>query len=208
MNNSNSLIIIAKYPEKEHVKTRLKGLLTDDERLRLYESLLKQTVHKLRSIPGVSTFIAFAPPDAEVYFSSFNVNLIPLPAGDLGINMFQAFKEVFMKGYTRAALVGADIPDLSGSIITRAFELLSVNDLVFGPAEDGGYYLIGMSSLIKEVFEDVPWSSGQTLQKSLKKAGLYGYSVGFTETLSDIDTIEDLKRSGLDFLEKQELKRT
>lgn len=204
MSHRNSLIIIAKYPEKENVMTRLRDVLTDDERLRLYESLLQQTVHKLKSIPGVDTCIAFAPPDSEAYFSGFGVNLIPLPAGDLGIRMFHAFKEVFMKGYTRAALVGADIPDLSGSIITGAFELLSTNDLVFGPAKDGGYYLVGMSSLIKEVFEDVPWSSGQTLQRSLNKAGLHGYSVGFTETLSDIDTIEDLKRAGLEFREKQD----
>ena len=205
MINRNALIIIAKYPQKENVKTRLKGLLTDDERLRLYESLLHQTVHKLKSIPGVSTFIAFAPADSEAYFSDFGVNLIPLPAGDLGIRMFHAFKEVFIKGFTRAALVGADIPDLSGPIITGAFKILSANDLVFGPAKDGGYYLVGMSSLIKEVFEDVPWSSVQTLQRSLKKAELHGYSVGFTETLSDIDTVEDLKRSGLYFREKQEL---
>ena len=201
MNNRNSLIIIAKYPQKEHVKTRLKGLLTDDERLRLYESLLHQTVDKLKSIPGVSTFIAFAPADSEAYFSEFGVNLIPLPSGDLGERMYHAFQEVFMKGYTKAALVGADIPDLSGSTITGAVELLSDNDLVFGPAKDGGYYLIGMSSLIKEVFEDIPWSSEQTLQRSLMKAGLNGYSVGFTETLSDIDTIDDLKKSGLDFRE-------
>ena len=199
MNNRNSLIIIAKSPEKEHVKTRLKGLLTDEKRLRLYESMLEQTVSKLKSILGVDTFIAFAPPDSEAYFSGFGVNLIPLPPGDLGVRMFHAFKEVFKKGYLRAALVGADIPDLSDSIITRAFELLSLNDLVFGPAEDGGYYLVGMSSLIKEVFEGVPWSSGQTLEKSLKQAGLYGHSVGFTDTLSDIDTIEDLKKSGLEF---------
>jgi rSAM/selenodomain-associated transferase 1 len=197
MSNENSLIIIAKYPEKENVMTRLKDKMTDEERLRLYESLLQQTVHKLKSIPGVDTCIAFAPPDSEEYFLNFGVHLIPLPAGDLGIRMFHAFKEVFIKGYARAALVGVDIPDLSGSIITRAFKLLSVNDLVFGPANDGGYYMVGMSSLVKEVFEDVPWSTEETLQSSLDKAGHYGYSVGFTETLSDIDTVKDLKNLDL-----------
>jgi glycosyltransferase A (GT-A) superfamily protein (DUF2064 family) len=110
--------------------------------------------------------------------------------------MFEAFTEVLNSGYKKAALVGADIPDLSASTILDAFTILSDKDLVYGPAEDGGYYLVGMRKLIKEVFKSVPWSSSQTLNKSLKQAKDFGYSVGFTNTLSDIDTIEDLKKYG------------
>jgi glycosyltransferase A (GT-A) superfamily protein (DUF2064 family) len=111
--------------------------------------------------------------------------------------MYKAFNEVFSAGYQRAALVGADIPDLSSAIIMNAIDVLSSHDLVFGPAADGGYYLVGMRTLIKEVFEDVPWSSDQTLEKSLDQSKKFKYSVGFTETLSDIDTIKDVKRAGL-----------
>lgn len=196
MNNVNALIIIAKCPERDSVKTRLRGVIPDEERLRLYESLLDQTVMKLGAIPSVDTFIAFAPSDSGEYFSRFPVNLIPLPQGDLGKRMYHAFQEVFKKGYGRAALVGADIPDLSGAIITEAFQLLSQNDIVFGPARDGGYYLIGMKSPVREVFEGVPWSSDQTLRKSLTKARFHGHSIAFTDTLSDIDTIEDLTTAG------------
>lgn len=195
--SKNALIIIAKYPEEGTVKTRLKGVLSDQERLKLYVTLLTHTVEKLRAIRGVNTFIAFAPEGSHEYFSQFNVGLISLHKGDLGIRMFEAFKEVFDKGYQKAALVGADIPDLSASIILSAMNILSDNDLVYGPAKDGGYYLVGMSRLIREVFEDVPWSSDQTLKKSILKAEQYNYSVDFTETLSDIDTIDDLKRAGL-----------
>ena len=193
--NRNALIIIAKYPEKESVKTRLKGLMPDNKRLQLYITLLNHTLRKLGSIPGVDTFIAFAPENAGEYFKQFNVKLIPLHEGDLGKRMFEALREVFGSGYQRASLVGADIPDLCDSIILDSFDILSENDLVYGPAEDGGYYLVGMRKLIKEVFENVPWSSDQTLGKSLEQAGRFGYRTGFTRMLSDIDTIEDVKRS-------------
>lgn len=197
MNNEKALIIIAKYPGNDNVKTRLKGLMSHEKRIELYIYLLNQTLKKLGSITGVDTFIAFTPEDSEAYFSRFNIELIPLYEGDLGASMFSAFKEVFESGYHKAALVGADIPDLSESIILNAFDVLTSNDLVYGPAKDGGYYLVGMNKLIKEVFENVPWSSAQTLKKSLDQAKQFGYTVGFTETLSDIDTIEDVKRAGL-----------
>lgn len=195
--NSNALIIIAKYPYKDNVMTRLRGVMPDEKRLELYESLLHSTLEKLGKVPGTDTFIAFAPGEAEDYFLRFGARLIPLDRKDLGRGMFTAFKEVFNAGYRKAALVGADIPDLSVSIILDAFDVLSENSVVFGPAKDGGYYLVGMKKLIKEVFENVPWSSEQTLEKSVLQAKSAGESVGFTRTLYDIDTAEDLKRAGL-----------
>lgn len=200
MKNSKALIIIAKYPEKETVKTRLKGLIPDEKRLELYTVLLEQTVRKLKAIPGVDTFIAYAPRNSEDYFIRFGVNLIALPEGDLGERMFFAFEKILSSGYKKVSLVGADIPALSAAIIQKSFELLSDKDIVYGPAKDGGYYLVGMSKLVKEIFENVPWSSDSTLKKSLEQAERHGYSVAFTETLSDIDTIEDVKRAGFIFL--------
>jgi hypothetical protein len=194
--HNNALIIIAKYPEKENVKTRLKGLMPDEKRVELYVSLLKHTVEKLRSVPGADTFIAYAPVKAEYYFRDFETRLISLPDGDLGSRMFHSFKEVFQLGYQKAALVGADIPDISFSIIEESFDLLSDKDIVYGPAKDGGYYLVGMRKLVKEIFENVPWSSELTLKMSLEQAERYGYSAAFTETLSDIDTIEDVISAG------------
>jgi rSAM/selenodomain-associated transferase 1 len=196
MKNINALIIIAKYPEKGKVKTRIQGL-SDGQRTELYKKLLNQTMEKLSSIPGVDTFIAFAPDSSEDYFKGFGVKLIPLHEGDLGVRMYKAFERVFSSGYQRAALAGADIPDLSPGIIQSAMDILSGLDLVFGPAEDGGYYLVGMRKLIKEVFENVPWSSDRTLEKSLDQSKKFNYSVGFTDTLNDIDTIDDVKRAGL-----------
>ena len=195
--NDNALIIIAKYPEKKNVKTRLKGSMSDEQRLELYVSLLNRAMADLGNIPGVDTFIAYAPKEREDYFLKFNLGMIPLNKGGLGVGMLKAFEEVFSLGYKKASLVGADIPDLSPEIIIEAFDVLSENDLVYGPAKDGGYYLVGMRKLIKEVFENVPWSSDQTLKKSLEQSTISGNSVGFTEMLSDIDRIEDVKNAGL-----------
>jgi len=197
MKNKNALIIIAKHPEKGKVKTRLMGTMSDEKRLELYTYLLENTMQRLGAISGVDTFIAYAPQNAESYFLRFGLKLIPLPEGDLGKRMFHAFREVFKEGYEKAALVGVDIPGLTGSIILRAFELLSDSDIVYGPAKDGGYYLVGMGALVKEIFERVPWSSENTLKESIERAKQYGYSIALTETLSDIDTIEDVRRSGV-----------
>ena len=196
MNNRNALIIIAKHPQKGAVKTRIKGL-SDEQRVELYTRLLNDTMEKLSSFSGVDTYIAFAPSHTKDFFSRFNVGLIPLSDGDLGERMYEAFNCTFKKEYKKICLVGADIPDLSESIIIDSFNQLSEHDLVYGPARDGGYYLIGMSKLIKEVFNNVPWSSPMTLESSMNNAKQAGYSVGRITELSDIDTFEDAKKHGL-----------
>lgn len=201
MKYRNALIIIAKYPEAGLVKTRLSGFMPDDKILKLYTYLLEQTIHKLRAVPGADTYIAYAPEHAEEYFSGFGTGLISLSGRDLGLNMFHSFDVLFKKGYQKVALVGADIPDLSASIIMRAFDVLSLHDLVFGPSQDGGYYLVGMKKMIRGVFENVPWSSGETLKKSLEQVKKSGFLVGFTETLGDIDTIDDVKKRAFPGLE-------
>ena len=86
---------------------------------------------------------------------------------------------------------------INSSIVLNAFDLLSDNDIVFGPARDGGYYLVGLKTPIREIFQDIQWSTSLTLKESLDKASNKGYEVAFTEMLSDIDTIDDLKRVGV-----------
>jgi len=196
MKNLNALIIIAKYPEKGLVKTRIKGL-SDEQRVDLYTRLLNDTMEKLSSIPGVDTYIAFAPENTKKYFSRFQVGLIPLSDGDLGQRMYEAFHETFQRGYEKVSLAGADIPGLSESIVMDSFNQLSDNDLVYGPARDGGYYLIGMRKLIKDVFNNVPWSTDSTLEISIKNAEKAVCSVSLITELSDIDTFEDAKNHGL-----------
>jgi hypothetical protein len=195
--NTNALIILAKFPHKDYVKTRLIRYLTDDERLKLYTSLLENTINKLKDIQGVDSFIAYSPRNTQNYFSKFELGLFPQSEGDIGERMFNALSRILTGGYQKAVLVGVDIPDISSTMVLKAFELLSDYDIVFGPARDGGYYLVGLKTLIKEIFEGIEWSTEKTLKQSIKKAMAGGYSVVLTEMLLDIDTIEDVKKAGL-----------
>lgn len=192
----NALVIMAKEPHPAFVKTRLKKSLTDEKRLALYGRLLETTIEKLRSVPGVDTFIAYTPETALSFFKKFKLGLFPQAEGSLGDRMYNASRKVLDEGYRKAVLVGTDIPDISGSIVMNAFGLLSERDIVFGPAVDGGYYLVGLKRPIMELFEDIPWSSDRTLKESLDTAEKYGFTVATTETLLDIDTLDDVKRAG------------
>lgn len=192
----NALVIMAKEPHPASVKTRLRKSLTDEKRLALYVRLLEATIEKLRSVPGVDTFIAYTPETALSFFKKFKLGLFPQTEGTLGDRLYNAARKVLDGGYRKAVLVGTDIPDISGSIVLNAFGLLSEHEIVFGPAVDGGYYLVGLKRPIRELFEDIPWSSERTLRESLDTAKKYGFSVATTETLLDIDTIDDVKRAG------------
>jgi rSAM/selenodomain-associated transferase 1 len=195
--NSHALIIMAKSPRQGDVKTRLAGHMAEGERLGLYVSLLKSTIEKLKEVPGVDTFISYYPPEDAGYFSGFGPGTFPQSGGDIGERMFNALQKVLNKGYKKAVLVGVDIPRLSPSIVLRAFELLTESDLVFGPARDGGYYLVGLKEPVREIFEGIAWSTSRTLGETLKKASALGFRAALTELLSDIDTVDDLKRTGL-----------
>ncbi len=192
MKHKNAVIIFAKSPRGENVKTRLAGRLSKDERLALYESLLENTVEKLRNVPGADTFISYTPPEDGGYFAGFGLQTFPQAEGDLGLKMHAAITRALDEGYEKAVLVGVDIPGLTASIIQRAFGLLSENDLVFGPATDGGYYLVGLKKPAEEVFTGIEWSRRTTLGKSVEKAMAAGLRVEYVDTLSDIDRPEDL----------------
>lgn len=196
----NSLTLFAKIPDINTVKTRLAGYMSDDERLKLYISLLNNTIVKLIDLPGVDTYICYSPQNGDSYFSKYGLKMFPQSGGDLGIRMYHAFEYIFSKGYQKAVLIGVDIPEISEDIVTNAFCLLSNEDIVFGPALDGGYYLIGMKKPIRIVFQDIEWSTDKTLRQSIAIAESHGYTVACTNTLSDLDTPEDVKRTGIHFL--------
>jgi rSAM/selenodomain-associated transferase 1 len=189
----DALVIMAKAPARDSVKTRLRGRLTDGDRLRLYTRLLNMTVERLRGIPGVEAFISYWPPSSLGYFAKFGLGCFPQPEGDLGLRMHGALSEVLSRGFRKAAVVGVDIPGLDAQVVLRAFGLLGDSDVVFGPAEDGGYYLVGIKKPAPGLFEGIEWSSEDTLGESLGRASSMGLRVALAESLGDIDTVEDLR---------------
>ncbi len=122
-----------------------------------------------------------------------DLDYLAQPDGDLGQRLTGAFREAFGQGYFRVVIIGADCPDLLASHIEEAFSILRSQDLVIGPATDGGYYLIGLSRPEPALFAAIPWGAGDVLEKTLEIAEQKGLSLAQLETLSDVDRPEDLQ---------------
>ena len=108
-----------------------------------------------------------------------------------------AFQYGFEQGFNKILLIGSDLPDITKEIIDTGFENLQSKEVVFGPAEDGGYYLIGITKMHEIIFKDKPWSQSSLLALTLAQLKEEQRTVGFLETLNDIDTFEDLVVSEL-----------
>jgi len=118
--------------------------------------------------------------------------LVPQAGGDLGDRLIAAFKQGFTSGLSKIIIIGSDCPSLEKEKISEAIALLDTHDAVIGPATDGGYYLIGLNQQRPFLFENIPWSTQQVLEKTKAIATHHRLSVALLDTLSDIDMPEDL----------------
>ncbi len=110
---------------------------------------------------------------------------------DLGERMLNAFREGFQSGYEKIIIIGSDMYDLSALELEAAFQQLGANDFVVGPAQDGGYYLLGMTTLKEELFQDKTWGTGSVLPDTMEN--LKGNTVGMLPLKNDVDHYEDIK---------------
>ena len=189
--SKEALIIFTRNPELGKCKTRLAKTVGDESALKIYKFLLQHTV-------AITTKLKA---DKYVYYSEkvhngdlWDTNTFrkKLQHGDdLGIRMRQAFNEVFMAGYDKAIIIGSDMYDLNQHDIETAFAALNDNEVVIGPAEDGGYYLLGMSSLQSKVFSNKDWGKETVLKDTL--ADLTEVSVKHLEERNDVDYYEDIE---------------
>ncbi|HMS99841.1 MAG TPA: TIGR04282 family arsenosugar biosynthesis glycosyltransferase [Saprospiraceae bacterium] len=112
---------------------------------------------------------------------------------DLGRRMKAAFEDL-LPLYHKVAIIGSDCPYLSPAQISEAFAALDGVDVVLGPSNDGGYYLLGMRSMAAPLFEDISWSTSEVLGQSLDKLWLTGKSFVKLDYLDDIDLYADYER--------------
>jgi hypothetical protein len=117
---------------------------------------------------------------------------IPQGQGDLGARMLRATNEAFAAGAEAVVIIGADCPELDAALVQRAFDTLRTHPLVFGPAKDGGYYLVGLRRPLPALFHGIAWSTGSVLADSTAKARQLGCSPFFLPVLSDVDEPADL----------------
>jgi glycosyltransferase A (GT-A) superfamily protein (DUF2064 family) len=106
--------------------------------------------------------------------------------------MASAVKRALSEGHPRAVVIGSDSPSLPPDVVGQALELASDRDLVVGPCFDGGYYLIGMRKLQRDVFAGIQWSSNAVLSETLRRAREHKLSVALLDPWYDVDAPEDL----------------
>jgi len=107
--------------------------------------------------------------------------------------MQHAFEFVFKLGHSKAIIIGSDCPTLNINILNEALQQLNQNEVVIGPSEDGGYYLLGMNKMLPELFENMPWSQPNLLQQSIKLLERNKTTYFLLPTLNDIDNEADWK---------------
>lgn len=191
------LIIFTRYPERGKTKTRLIPVLGAEGAARFQRQMTEQTLAQVKELK------AFRPLSVEVHFAGGNQQLMQdwlgadiiyrqQSEGDLGRRMALAFKDSFSAGMTSVVIIGTDCPDLKAQLMVKAFHALEQNDLVLGPALDGGYYLIGQRRFIPELFTGISWSTAEVLEQTISIAQRLDLAIAFLPLLNDIDRPEDL----------------
>lgn len=179
------------------VKTRMCPPLTPDEAASLHGSLVMDVVERTRSLRRFDVFLACTPRIDHPFFQTLatrhRIRLCDQVGEDLGQRMDHALTAAFTHGYAHAVLVGTDIPNLSAQHYERAKALLQTTDVVLGPTEDGGYYLVGAKQPVPALFAEIPWSTGDVLAQSQARAEQAGLVVGLLDSERDLDTFDDVQ---------------
>jgi rSAM/selenodomain-associated transferase 1 len=194
LRQDRALIVFARAPEAGLVKTRLARGLGDAGALAAYRELGTVVLTAATAVPDCRTVVAFTPRDREGLVRAWlgeGPQYEPQVEGDLGARMLGAMAARFAAGAAEVLLIGTDCPALTPALLERGFASLDRADAVFGPASDGGYYLVGAARPIPQLFDDIPWSTGATLAVTLERAAAARLRVALLEERRDIDTAAD-----------------
>jgi rSAM/selenodomain-associated transferase 1 len=190
---NKALIIFAKNPEVGKVKTRLAATIGNEVALAIYHQLLLHTVSITQDL-SFHKFVFYSNLiEQEDMWNSQDYRKQAQNGIDLGARMKNAFASIFLKTYNSAVIIGTDCPGLNATIITNAFTYLQSHDVVIGPAEDGGYYLLGMNELHSKLFEDIEWSTSAVLSDTIKRCEDLHLNYYLLPVLNDIDEERDLQ---------------
>lgn len=188
---NNLLLVFTRNPELGKCKTRLAKTVGDKTALDIYSFLLEHTV----------AITADLNVEKQVYYSEeiWENDVWPphiyqkkLQKGnDLGVRMLHAFQDGFDAGFKKIVIIGSDMYDLSQEDLEFAFQRLELHDFVIGPAQDGGYYLLGMKKNKETLFQNKAWGTATVLQDTLED--LKGEDYAVLEVRNDVDLYEDIK---------------
>lgn len=192
----DALILLAKAPIPGQVKTRLCPPFTKTGAAALYSCLLEDAAEEMVRVTRVHRYLFYAPSGSERIFRRppfLGFERMPQSRGNLGKRMAGAFDTAFARGCPRAVLVGADCPALSATLVRSAFrELASGAGAVFGPSDDGGFYLIALSSRAPFLFRGVNWGTRSVLSEVSQRSRAAGLPFSLLPPAQDIDTADDV----------------
>jgi rSAM/selenodomain-associated transferase 1 len=198
--SDTALVVMARYPQAGQTKTRLARTIGNQAVVGLYRAFLGDLGQNLTGQMWDFHW-AYTPP--EVDYPAFIAELVPAQAQymrcfaqegrDFGTRLHNAFKRTCAQGFKRTVLIGSDSPHINPECIARAREELDKADVVLGPCDDGGYYLIAMREP-HDVFSGIPMSTAVVQQMTVEAAERQGLRVSLLEPLFDVDELPDLQR--------------
>ena len=194
--SSRALVVFVRHPRPGSVKTRLVPVLGEGTAAALYRAMAEAVLGE--TAPGAGEYerlVFFDPPEAAAEMRAWlpGLRLVPQSGSDLGARMSHALGHAFARGAGRAAIVGTDVPGMGRAIVSEALDALDEADLVIGPAEDGGYYLLALARPQPALFEGIAWSTSTVATETLRRAAALGLRVHRLPARRDVDTAFDLR---------------
>ena len=182
-----------KTPFWERQKTRLAKTIGNRLALKIYTYLLNYTTKEVQKIDCKKTVLLAYHTNEEELFPEKNFYRALQINGNLGDKIKHAFQVGFQHKQEKVVVIGSDCFELKATHYAKTFELLNNNDVVIGPALDGGYYLIALKKPFPALFENKSWSTEQLLKETVATIKEHKLTYCLLETLRDIDTENDLK---------------
>ncbi len=188
------LLVFIKNAELGKVKTRLAAGVGDEKALYIYKKLVRNTKKAAQSVGAKKElwYSGFIPQKDDWPEEEFQKKV--QKGENLGERMEFAFKKGFESGFKKIVIVGGDCPELKDRHIEKAFKALEQSEAVLGPANDGGYYLLGMNQFILKLFEEKPWGTSKVLEQTLDYCKKQNLRYKLLEKLIDVDTEQDWKK--------------
>lgn len=196
MTMKSLLLIFVKNPVAGKVKTRLAASVGDRKALQVYRDLLLYTRNLAREVAAdKQVWYADRIEQNDLWGEGKEFGKRVQQGTDLGQRMCNAFEIGFKEGFEKVVIIGSDCAELKPRHLQSAFEALAKNEVVIGPSEDGGYYLLGMSRFIPDLFSGIEWSSSSVYDETCRKITERSLDYAELEVLNDIDTAADLGKS-------------
>jgi rSAM/selenodomain-associated transferase 1 len=191
------IAVFARHTAPGRVKTRLSPALPAPLACDLYRAMLADALDGASGAKAEERWVFWAgegPAEADAGFHSESQR-----GEDLGARLGDAFARMLGEPHDRAVVVGSDCPGLTSALVDEAFAALEHCDAVFGPARDGGYYLVALRSPTPALFEGIAWGSARVLEQTRRRAEEHGVSLALLRELPDLDTPDDLVRAVVGF---------